>query len=173
MPLVVLCKCDKIEVNYYIGDLLMIRVCNVTKVFLIAGLTSLIALNACTTNSLQEHKKLILAPEKALPDFVRAAPPDIQEAYRFAIANPEIVSAFPCYCGCGAMGHNSNYNCYLAGERPGEEITFDNHALGCSICVDISQDVMRMLDQGKDVAEIYAYVDNAYARFGPATSLEN
>ena len=75
----------------------MIRIRNVTKVFLIAGLTSLIALNACTTNSLQEQKKLILAPEKTLPDFVRAAPPDIQEAYRFAIANPEIVSAFPCY----------------------------------------------------------------------------
>jgi hypothetical protein len=32
--------------------------------------------------------------------------------------------------------------------------TFDPHALGCSICVDITQDAMRMLKDGKSVPEI-------------------
>lgn len=108
----------------------MIRVRNVTKVFLIASLTSLFALNACTTTSSPEHKNLILAPEEALPDSVRAAPPDIQEVYRFAIANPEIVSAFPCYCGCGAMSHESNLDCYIQELLPDGTIVFENHALG-------------------------------------------
>lgn len=150
----------------------MIRVRNVTKVFLIAGLTSLIALNACTTNSLQEHKKLILAPEKALPDFVRAAPPDIQEAYRFAIANPEIVSAFPCYCGCGAMSHESNLDCYIQEILPDGTIVFEDHALGCTICADITRDVMRLLEDGRDMKEIRTYVDATYSKFGPPTDTD-
>jgi hypothetical protein len=130
MSLVVLSKCDKIEVNYYIGELLMKRVPIIIKFFLIASLSSLFALNACTTTSPPKYQKLNLAPEDVLPDSVRAAPPDIQEAYRFAIANPEIVSAFPCYCGCGAMGHESNLDCYIQEILPDGTIVFENHALG-------------------------------------------
>ena len=103
--------------------------------------------------------------------MVQQAPPTVQEAYRFAVANPEVTSQIPCYCGCGAMGHTSNYTCFVADDRDGQ-ITFDNHALGCSICVDIAQDTMRLLDEGKSVQEIFTYVDNTYARFGPPTPLE-
>jgi hypothetical protein len=66
------------------------------------------------------------------------------------------------------MGHTSNYSCYISGEGDNGELTFDNHALGCSICVDITQDAMRMLDEGKSTAEIRAYVDLTYSRFGPS-----
>ena len=44
----------------------------------------------------------------------------------------------------------------------------DSHALGCSICVDITQDAMRLLEQGKTVGEIKAYVDQTYAQYGPS-----
>lgn len=107
-----------------------------------------------------------------MPAEVQQAPVAVQQAYQFAVANPETLEQIPCYCGCGAMGHTSNYACYVAVVGTDGEVTYDNHALGCSICVDISQDVMRLLDQGKEVPEILAYVDSTYARFGPPAPLE-
>ena len=47
-------------------------------------------------------------------------------------------------------------------------ITYDPHALGCSICVDITQDTIRLLKQGKSVQEIRSYVDSTYSKFGPS-----
>jgi hypothetical protein len=35
--------------------------------------------------------------------------------------------------------------------------------------VDITRDVMRMLDEGKPLKEIRATVDTTYSRFGPST----
>ena len=35
--------------------------------------------------------------------------------------------------------------------------------------MDITRDVMRMLDEGKSLKEIRAYVDRSYSRFGPST----
>ena len=43
------------------------------------------------------------------------------------------------------------------------------HALGCSICVDITQDTMRLLRQGKTVSEIKALIDQTYSQYGPRT----
>ena len=37
------------------------------------------------------------------------------------------------------------------------------------MCINITRDVMRMLDQGKSLKEIRAYVDQTYGRFGPPT----
>ena len=74
--------------------------------------------------------ELTMAPESALPDFVRGAPPQVREAYRFAIANRELLSAFPCYCGCGSMGHRSNLDCYIKSVRPDGSMEFENHAFG-------------------------------------------
>jgi hypothetical protein len=71
-----------------------------------------------------------LAPESALPQFAFSAPPQVQEAYRFAIANPDILSAFPCYCGCGAMGHQNNLDCYIKEIYPDGTLEFENHAFG-------------------------------------------
>lgn len=76
------------------------------------------------------QEQLTLAPESALPDFARDAAPQVQEAYRFAIANPEVLSKFPCYCGCGAMGHQNNLQCYIKEIRADGSIEFENHAFG-------------------------------------------
>lgn len=105
-----------------------------------------------------------------LPGQIQAAPVTVRESYQFAVLNPEVLSQIPCYCGCGAMGHKSNYDCYIAGAKAGGEIAFDDHALGCSICVDITQDTMRMLDAGRELRDIQREIDIAYARFGPPTT---
>jgi predicted small secreted protein len=71
-----------------------------------------------------------LAPESALPGFARDAPPQVKEAYRFAIANPDALKQYPCYCGCDAVGHKSNLDCYVKEVRPDGSIVFDEHAFG-------------------------------------------
>jgi hypothetical protein len=109
-----------------------------------------------------------MADLEGMPYQVKQAPVTVQEAYRFAVANPDILSQLPCYCGCGGMGHHSNYACYVAGLNEDGTVQYDTHAVGCSICVDITQDTMRLLKEGKSTAEIKAYVDATYARYGPS-----
>ena len=69
--------------------------------------------------------KLTLAPASELPDFVQDAPPDVQEVYRFALANRELLEQIPCYCGCNVMGHRNNYECYI--NTTGEALAFEPH----------------------------------------------
>lgn len=76
----------------------------------------------------QAVNPITLAPESVLPPDLRAAPPEVREAYRFAIANPALLSAIPCYCGCGAQGHRSNLDCYVKEIRPDGSIVFEPHA---------------------------------------------
>jgi hypothetical protein len=86
--------------------------------------------SACTGVGATAQRELKLAPESALPDFARNAPPQVKEAYRFAIANPDVLRAIPCYCGCQAVGHQNNLDCYIKSIRPDGSIEFENHAFG-------------------------------------------
>jgi len=86
--------------------------------------------SACGSPAASAGQTLTLAPESALPDFVQDAPSQVKEAYRFAIANPDVLTFIPCYCGCGAVGHKSNLQCYIKATRPDGSIEFDNHAFG-------------------------------------------
>lgn len=103
-----------------------------------------------------------------MPAEVQSAPVAVQQAYQFAVANPDVMQHIPCYCGCGRIGHKSNYDCYVQGVDSNNHITFDNHALGCSICVDITQDTMRLLQQGKSLQEIKGVIDSNYSKYGPS-----
>ena len=123
------------------------------------------ALSACSTQT-ADHS-FPMASMTDMPSEVQSAPVTVQQAYQFAVANPDVMHELPCYCGCGPIGHTSNYSCYVAEQNAdGSVKTFDNHALGCSICVDITQDAMRMLREGKTVPEIQAYVDQTYSKYG-------
>jgi Protein of unknown function with PCYCGC motif len=108
-----------------------------------------------------------LASESALPENVRNAPERVRTAYRFAVANPDALKNVPCYCGCGAIGHKSNLACYVREFDSGGKPVFDDHALGCSICVDIAQDVMNMTAEGRAPADIRAQIVATYSKFGP------
>jgi hypothetical protein len=110
-----------------------------------------------------------MAPVAMLPDFLDGAPVEVREAYRFAIANEKELEKYPCYCGCNFMGHMNNRDCYIAGRLANGAIKYDEHAVGCGICVEITQDVMRLLRQGKTSKQIRAYIDENYASRGPGT----
>lgn len=133
---------------------------------LMIGVLALTSLSACSTSSSEAH--LAMSPLDQMPMEVQSAPMTVQTAYQFNAANPDIMKNIPCYCGCGDIGHTSNYDCYVSNVDDAGNITFDNHALGCSICVDITQDVMRMLRDGKSPQDARAYVDATYAKYGPS-----
>lgn len=137
--------------------------------FVIVAIVLLVSLPGCSS---QGHPtgtgNLKMASMDNMPPEVQSAPLTVQQAYQFAVANPDTMQHIPCYCGCGRIGHKSNYSCYVQGMDSDKKITFDSHALGCSICVDITQDVMRLMQQGKSLDEIRIYVDATYSKYGPS-----
>lgn len=129
---------------------------------MLAGLV----LAACMAGR-QSNARVQLAPVSALPQPMQAAPATVRTAYQFAVANPEALANVPCYCGCAAIGHKSNLACYVKEFGANGKPVFDDHSLGCSICVDIATDVMRMTAEGKSPAEIRQQIVDAYSKFGP------
>ncbi len=133
------------------------------NVLFLLAVSLLIALPACSRKT---SGSLKMAPLHQMPAEVQAEPVVVQDAYRFAAANPDVMRQVPCYCGCGHIGHTSVYSCHVSRVDDQGRITFDTHSMGCSICVDITQDTMRLLRQGKSVQEIRAFVDTNYSRYG-------
>jgi hypothetical protein len=127
------------------------------------------ALTACSGKGASEDGQVMaMGSMDGMPADVKSAPVTVQQAYQFAVANPDITKEFPCYCGCGKMGHTSNYSCYVQEVDSAGKITYDTHALGCSICVDITQDVMRLQKEKKTIPEIQTYIDDTYSKYGPS-----
>ena len=134
---------------------------------LLALLASLLSACSSSQDSKSEHS-FLMASMQDMPAEVKQAPVSVQQSYQFAVANPDVLEQIPCYCGCGAMGHTSNFDCYVSAQNSDGSPVYDSHALGCSICVDITLDTMRLLDQGKSVEEIKAFVDQTYSQYGPS-----
>jgi hypothetical protein len=132
---------------------------------LVSLLAPALMMTSCASGPAQHE--VHMAPLSELPAKMQQAPQKVREAYQFALANPDALKNVPCFCGCGAMGHTSNYDCYVQDNTNGK-ITFDEHALGCSLCVDIAQDVLRMTSAGRAPPEIRAAILNTYSRFGPS-----
>ncbi len=137
---------------------------------LLIPLLSTSLLSGCTAKSSTgaDTSGLAMASMDDMSADIQSAPVLVQQAYRFAAANPDVLKQIPCYCGCGAMGHTSNYSCYVESVDAQGKITIDPHALGCSICVDITQDVMRQLKDKKTIQEIRASIDATYSKYGPS-----
>ena len=120
----------------------------------------------CSPSSKQDDPAVAAMDD--MPENVKSAPAATRQSYQFAAANPELMKQIPCYCGCNDLGHTSNYACYISGVDANGKITYDEHALGCSICVDITQDVIRLSKLGKPTVQIKAYIDQTYSQYGPA-----
>jgi len=131
-------------------------------VLLIGGLL----LAACGGGQAQPQVKL--APVSALPMQMQQAPAAVRTAYQFAVTNPDALRNVPCYCGCGAIGHKSNLACYIKEFGADGKPVFDDHAMGCSICVDIAADVMKMTGEGNSPADIRQQIVATFSKFGPA-----
>lgn len=101
-------------------------------------------------------------PKENLSLFLRQnrATNEIEEAYRFALENPQgVLSQVKCYCGClKNQEHKNNRDCFI-----NEDGSFDLMGLNCGLCVKTALLSKQMLAQGKSVQEISNYVD---ARWG-------
>ncbi len=98
--------------------------------FLLLALGLTLVLVACGGDDGASDREIKLAPLSDMPPEIQRAPTTVQEAYRFAVANPDLVSQFPCYCGCVNVGHMNNLDCYIREVRADGAIIFDNHAFG-------------------------------------------
>lgn len=125
------------------------------------------SLSACSSQT-PDVENLAMLPLQQMPARVQTAAVSVQQAYQFNAANPDLMTQIPCYCGCGGIGHASNYDCYVANVDAEGVITYDNHALGCSICVDITLDAMRMAADGQSAQAIREAIDATYAKYGPS-----
>ena len=105
----------------------------------------------------------------ARPGYVQTADARTAEAYAYAIARPDVIDWMPCYCGCVAMDHRNNADCYLKPREEGDPMVFDEHASYCGICVDITLTARSMLAEGKSLLQIRIAVDGEYGTTAPGT----
>jgi len=104
------------------------------------------------------------------PDFTHASAAT-EAAYAYALNTPRVIEWFPCYCGCGTMGHRSNLDCYFKPTADGT-ITFEEHASFCDICVQITLKAKELIAQGMSLRDARAAIDEAFAGGVPGTPTE-
>jgi hypothetical protein len=139
-----------------------------TRIFLVAILVpAILLLAACSgTTKKPVGEQNQITPDMDVQAEILKAPQNVQVAYQFAISNPDALKNVPCYCGCGAVGHTSNYSCYVKEVKPSGEVVYDAHALFCYLCVQINEDTQKMTQEGKSLAEIRAVIDSTYSQYG-------
>lgn len=83
-----------------------------------------------------------IAPENALlalyadpakdewPEEFKALPVETQAMYRYAVANEATLKWFPCFCGCVAAGHTSNFSCYVRAVLADGRVKLDTMSFG-------------------------------------------
>ncbi len=97
-----------------------------------AGLIVL-ALSACAQGG---SSNLKLAPVSQLREDIRQQPATVREAYQFALANQDMLSKIPCYCGCGAphgpdnISHKSIKDCFVREVKADGTVVWDDMGLG-------------------------------------------
>ena len=66
-------------------------------------------------------------PRGGLPSFARKGGAKVEAVYRYAVEQGEVLEYIPCVCGCSAIGHRHNADCYVAERLPDGAITFTDH----------------------------------------------
>jgi hypothetical protein len=126
---------------------------------------AVIAFSVLTGGSGKEQEARVTPSE--FPEFVYSSP-GVERGYRLAVENQQLFARMPCYCGCGAMPedpHRNLLDCFID-----DDGSFDSHASGCDVCLDIAGDVTQWRAEGKSVAETRSLVDTKYQGYGPSTS---
>jgi len=70
------------------------------------------------------------SPSQDLARAVHSSPPQVQEAYAYAVAHPEVLRYIPCYCGCEAVSHTSNEDCFVDQQSRDGAVVYDSMGLG-------------------------------------------
>lgn len=118
-------------------------------------------------------KKVDLTLDKKnqpLPDYVLTSSDKVKNTYLMAAKYPEVLANVPCYCGCVSDGHMSNLNCFVSKMGPNNAVqAWDQHGIGCDVCVNIANDAVQMHQDGKSPKEIYELIQEKYSSLGQPT----
>lgn len=94
-----------------------------------------------------------------------------EEAYGYAMEHQAVLQWIPCFCGCGAVGHGSNLDCYFEPSAAGS-IVFEEHASYCGVCVDITLRTKQLAASGASLASIRTTIDAEFGGVGPGTDTQ-
>lgn len=109
----------------------------------------------------------------ARPAFVSTASAATQEAYRFALERGDGLGYMPCTCGCAAVEHRSNLDCFLQPGSTAGRAAWEEHVSYCDICVNIALTAKRMAGDGRTLREVRPAIDQRFGGTGaPATDTE-
>lgn len=131
----------------------------------IAPGTSTLGQGSVASAANSENPLFVAADLPLLPAGAPSAPRPlavVKAAYEFAARHPEVIGYVPCFCGCERGGHKSNESCFIAGRHQGT-VTWDNHGIGCEICLDVATETMQMYNAGASVAQIRQLIEKKYA----------
>ena len=114
------------------------------------------------------HKQATLPP---IP-FQGYAPPRSPEvvtaAYVFAAEHPEVASYVPCFCGCQAMGHTGNEDCFVSSRAAnGDVIAWEPHGVECAVCIDVATRSRQLTASGASVTATRAAIEKEFAATSP------
>lgn len=98
-----------------------------------------------------------------LPKFLNDKPEDMQNLYKAAAMNKELLENIPCYCGCGeSVGHKSNYDCFVYKYKKDNSIVWDDHGTNCNVCLEIAAKSISKFKEGKSSNEVRKMIDEEY-----------
>ncbi|PTN32162.1 PCYCGC domain-containing protein, partial [Bacillus sp. Rc4] len=90
-------------------------------------------------------------------------PEDMQNLYKAAAMNKELLENIPCYCGCGeSVGHKSNYDCFVYKYKKDNSIVWDDHGTNCNVCLEIAAKSISKFKEGKSSNEVRKLIDEEY-----------
>lgn len=103
----------------------------ITRRRFFVGVALMPVLAACGGARSSRSPELVAWPSQdRWPPIFYQASPEAQEAYRYAVAHPEILQYFPCYCGCGELGHRSVLDCSIEEFRPDGSVVLSRMTFG-------------------------------------------
>lgn len=92
--------------------------------------------------------------DKTLPTYAKSSP-TIEEAYTFALSNPEVLNGIDCYCSCMQHPHDGRLHsrglldCFMR-----EDGSFEKHGSECNMCIDDALDTKKWDEEGLSKEEI-------------------
>jgi len=74
----------------------------------------------------------------------------------------------PCFCGCERMGHRGNDDCFVKSrDARGVPTEWEEHGLGCGVCLDVAREAMQMQASGASLSSIRSAIEAKYRPLYP------